>query len=224
MSRTNNNNNTSSSPVSKYLKFSGKSGTFSFWNGERMVDYDAKQAFFTFSLLETKSKIVGWDESSESSIYSNEVGRLDLEEFTVKASKGSGNIAKGLYSDIKEELSSAKAKFATVIYAGTTDGEILHVTLTASALGAWMDFKNSNKSEIWTHYIVYMGSEERKKGAVTFKVPVFAIGEKIDSEGDIIANELSRKVDAYFGVGETAENESLSIPVSTVDMDDDLPF
>ncbi len=223
MSRTNNNNNTSNSPVSKYLKFSGKSGTFSFWNGESNTDVAPN---LKFSLLETKSKIVGWDESSQSRIYSNEVGRLDLEELTVRTSKGSGNIAKGLYSDIKGDLATSDAKFATVIYAGTTDGEILHVTLTASALGAWMDFKNSNKSEIWTHYIVFTGFEERKKGAVTYKVPVFAIGEKIDSEGSKVADELSRKVDAYFGVGETLENESLSIPVSTADMgmDDDLPF
>jgi hypothetical protein len=106
-------------------------------------DKDAKQNVkvdgpFTFLLLDELSTVKGWHEASESSIYANEVRDLRQETLVVKSFKG-GELAAGLYADIRDKIVAKGGHYHGSVYIAYKEGEELrlgNLGLKGAALSA----------------------------------------------------------------------------------------
>ena len=87
MARLNRPTNETSNPVAKYLNWKSNDKCFSYYDkakGENVkVELPIK-----FLFLEHYHTVKGWNDSSESGIYSNEVYSIGKEPLSVKAFKG----------------------------------------------------------------------------------------------------------------------------------------
>lgn len=145
MSRTNRRSKVSS-PIKKYISFSGSTGVFSYYDkakGEK-VEIDS----ISLILMDIRSSITGYNSASKSQISSNYVVNIEEEELKVVTWKGgkSADVAEGLYADIKSKLSSIGGKFTTnlICLADVGDGEeICNIQLTGSSLSSWFEALSS---------------------------------------------------------------------------------
>jgi hypothetical protein len=144
---------------------------------------------FTFLLLDELATVKGWHEPSQSGIYSNEVRDTRQEVLVVKSFNG-GEMASGLYADIKEKVVFKGGGYHSSIYIAYKDGEELRIgnlSLGGAALSAWMDFKKraatkkdaSGKSlkAYFIDAVTITGYNEAKKGKIVYRTPTFALKE-----------------------------------------------
>jgi len=200
------------SPVKKYISFSGKSGAFTYWDKETGKEIEINLPV-KFTVLDELSTIVGWDDASGSKIYSNEVHSVQKQQLIVR-SKG-GVKAEGLYADIKRRFMVIGAKYSKSVYI-LMDNEICNINMKGAVLKAWID--KEGESNTWA----VLESETRKKGSVTYKVPVFT--KETDSIDNIEkARELYTSTLLPYlrrDVIETSQEKSATVD----DFADDLPF
>lgn len=158
MSRTKKESN-SSSPVKKYLSFSGGSGQITWYDKNAPEDERKKSVDeLSFILLDTKSSITGYNEASSKSISSNLLSPFSVgkEEFEIRL--GGNIIKKGIWKDIKKELESTVkgCKFTTNIFAlaDLGDGlEVVRLELNGSSLSPWINFSGKLGNEIYDKVI-----------------------------------------------------------------------
>ena len=184
----------------------------------RWYDKDAKadvrvELPFTFLLLDEVATVKGWHEASESSIYANEARDLRQETLVVKSFKG-GELASGLYADIKDRIVAKGGHYHGSIYIAYKVGDELklgNLGLKGAALGAWMDFKKSaptkkdaNGKSVKAYFIdavTITGHSQEKKGGTIYRVPVFAlkaVGEATNQQAIAIDAELQAYFADYF--------------------------
>lgn len=177
-------------------------------------DKDAKQnvkvdGAFTFLLLDELSTVKGWHEASESSIYANEVRDLRQDALVVKAFKG-GELAAGLYSDIRDRIVAKGGHYHASIYIAYKDGDGLklgNLGLKGAALSAWMEFKKASPSKkgaddkslkaYYVDAVTVTGFVDGKKGGTKFRTPTFAlkpVGESTNQQ----ALGLDAELQSYF--------------------------
>jgi hypothetical protein len=164
MSRTNRNSG-STSPVRKYVSFSGSRGKIKFYDKEH-PEADEKGHVYLDSLdivaLDIKASISGFNENESCGINSNllnpyDVGKLEFDVKTKTAGKF-GTFAKGIYKEIKERLSTINAKYTTNVFALADFGdgyEIIKLELNGSSLSPWIELvdKLENDDEIYDKII-----------------------------------------------------------------------
>jgi len=165
----------------KYLNYKGASDSwhFEFYNKEKGENVK-------FKLTEVVIKDVcytvkGWDEASNSAIYSNDIKQFADEELTVR-SKG-GELVKGIYRDIKEDILSAGGKLHIKVI-GIQAWEEIVITLKGLNFFQLSEvLKDLDKA---TTKLKFKGTEDDKKGSVKFKKTVFEAGSTIkEGEGDV---------------------------------------
>ena len=156
------------------------------WNGEhgkvRFYDKDAKQNIdmplpFTFLLLDELGSVRGWHDASSSGIYSNEVRDTRADILVVKAFKG-GTLAEGLYKEIKDRVNTVGGQFVANCYIAFKQNGGLAIgslRFKGAALGAWMEFRKAQRSELYEAAVNITGYSEGKKGRITFRVPAFEL-------------------------------------------------
>lgn len=168
---------------------------------------------FTFLLLDELASVKGWHEPSESSIYANEVRDLRQETLVVRSFKG-GELASGLYSDIKDRIVAKGGHYHASIYIAYKDGEELrlgNLGLKGAALGAWMEFKKAaptkkdasgkNVKAYFVDAVTIASFAQEKKGGTTYRVPVFAlkaVGEATNQQAVALDAELQAFLADYF--------------------------
>lgn len=186
-------------PSTRWFEWAGGSdGGFVRWYDKDAKEYRKVEGTFTFLLLDELSTVKGWHEPSESAIYANEVRDTRQETLVVKSFKG-GELASGLYADIKDKVTAKGGHYHASIYIAYKDGEeyrIGNLGLKGAASGAWMDFKKKapskdGKRAYYVDAIQVVGYEQAKKGGTTFRVPKFAF--KAASEA---ANQQAVALDA----------------------------
>jgi hypothetical protein len=235
MSRADAYRTTVESPVKKYLSWSSNDKCFNFYDKETKEN---KKLTLPLTLihLDELSTVKGWHDSSSSGIYSNEVRSTKNEELNVRAFKG-GDLAKGIYQDIKLKVQSLGGHYCVSIYA-FADNEIVNVSLKGSALMAWSDFTKDNRKSFLGNTIEVLTASEGKKGAVKFYSPVFTLGapialsdsEKAEDAYTLLKSYLdAKKVQPELPVeAVVAENIAFhnSVPEFPVleNATDDLPF
>ena len=96
---------TQKNPSTKILDWKSNDKQFSFYDREKEANVLVPLPF-KFVVLDELHTVKGWDDASQSAIYSNEVKYISKQEMTVKPFKGN-EIAKGLYSLIKEKVRAA---------------------------------------------------------------------------------------------------------------------
>ena len=212
--RTLNQTEGSKNPATKFLQWKSNDKSFAYYDKTKSENIQVELPF-KFQFLEHFHTIKGWNDASESGIYSNEVKFISKEPLTVKAFKRSGNIAEGLYSDIKPNVQSAGGHYSRSVYVIDESGNIINLQLKGAVVSAYSDFMNENENQIEGAWMTVNKAEDKKKGSVKFSVPVFEIGDAFTSDEMKLANEKYIEVANYF------DKYSKSVEVEAEEVDEE---
>jgi len=201
----------STNPATKFLEWDSNNGQFKWYDKESSQNKFIK-APFKFVVLKELHTVKGWNDKSESGIYSNEVANLN-DRLDVKSFKG-GPIISGLYRDIKDQLQGGV--YNKSIYVMLGDGSVANISMKGAVVAAWGDFTKKSKARLSDEWVAVTGHEDMKKGSVKYTIPVFeykstmteAEGEMADVAYDIIKDYFT----GYFG--KAAEEEAVSHAIS----------
>lgn len=222
-------------PSTLWLEWNGQDGKLKYYDKslEENVDVDLP---FTFLFLDQLSKVSGWNDAAERSIYSNEVKNLNRETLTVRTS-GSNVLAQGFYSEIKNDVKAQGGYYLASIYIAYKDDELKigNIGLKGAALSAWMEFMKKNQKLVHEKAVkMDVHPEIFKKGSIEYRVPKFKVVETTP-ETDETAKELDKILQEYV----EAKPDYTDMPDAPVadeqppppednelmaDIDDDLPF
>jgi hypothetical protein len=179
------------SPVTKYVTWSSNDKCFSYYDRENKVNVNLKLPVRIIHFRDFAS-IKGFDDRSQSSIYSNEVTSVKNEPLVVRSFKG-GELIKGLYADIKLKLKELGGKYNMSMYA-MVEGELVNISIGGAILQHWSDFSKDNRGKFLTNYINVDSALDLKKGSVKYSVPVFSLGEvippSVSNNADVLDDEL----------------------------------
>jgi len=183
------------SPVTAYLNWSSNDKCFTYWNKE--TSQMSKVALpVTLIHFDEFATIKGFHDKSNSSIFSNEVKSTKFEELTVRSYKG-GELAKGLYADIKAKVNEIGGSYHTSLYA-LSNGKIINIAMKGAVVQAWSEFTKENRKNFLGNFIEINSSLDAKKGSVKYSVPVFTIGKAIPADVSAKADESYDALVAYF--------------------------
>jgi len=204
---------TSSNPTSKYLDWKSNDKSFSYYDkeaGENVkVDLPLK-----FVFLQHYHTVKGWNDASQSGIFSNEVYYIGSEPMTVRAFKG-GTIAEGIYKDIKQDITNAGGKYHRSVYVMLEDGTIANLSFKGAVVREWSDFMEANKNLVDNQWIEVKSAKDQKKGSIKYSTPDFTLGAKLNAkdsiQADSVASELKTYLDSYFKKEEFQEIEEVEL-------------
>jgi len=173
-----------SSPIKKYITFSGSTGTFKYWDKNRgekgeNVELDNLEII----VLDTRASVSGFNESLGVGITSNLVADTTKETLKVISfANGKPNtLAEGLYQEIKPELSSFGGKFTqnVICLADVGDGmEVVNLQLSGVALGSWIEFAAEHPNDAYYDFQITVQKGVLSKRLKGKTVPVTAKEEK----------------------------------------------
>lgn len=202
------------SPVTKYVTWSSNDKCFSFYDREAKTNVQLKLPIKIVHFRDFAS-IKGFDDRSQSSIFSNEVTSVKNEPLVVRSFKG-GELIRGLYADIKLRLKELGGKYNMSMYA-MIDGELVNISIGGAILQHWSDFSKDNRNKFLTNYINVNMALDLKKGSVKYSVPVFSLGEEITAKDMNKADELDDELLDYFKKKAKASSEAVSVVAEEVD-------
>ena len=201
---------TSSNPTSKYFEWKSMDKQFSYYDkeaGENVkVDLPLK-----FVFLQHYHTVKGWNDASQSGIWSNEVYYISSEPMTVRAFKG-GTIVKGIYKDIKDDITKAGGKYHRSVYVMLEDGTIANLSFKGAVVREWSEFMKSNGRLVDNQWVEISSAKDQKKGSIKYSTPEFSMGATLTKKDGIMADNAAAKLkeylDQYFQKGEVAEVEA----------------
>jgi hypothetical protein len=206
-----------SNPATKFLSWKSNDKCFSFYDKEKKENVLVPLPF-KFLVLDELHTISGWNDATNSGIYSNEVKFISKEVMTVKPFKGN-EIAKGLYKDIKEKVNSAGGHYVKSIYIMLEDGSLANLQLKGAAVQGWGEFTQKTRVRLTDEWITVDDTIEGKKGAVKFYTPKFMYDKSLTADegakADIVFNQLEAYLKTYLTKAE---------PEVIPDIEGDLPF
>lgn len=205
------------SPVKKQFRIKGGSGEIVYYDPEAKREIPVELPFRA-TVLDSTSSIRGWDDNSQSGIWSNEVRDLRTDQLRVR-SKG-GTLGEGLYSEIREKIRGKGARFANVVYLAFKDGDELaigNIVFVGSSLSAWIEFTNGRRIDS-DPGVAITGFTEEKKGSTTYFAPVF---ERLEVSGDTLskAQGLDVELQAFLNDSLKARAEAIAQEASQAPAD-----
>lgn len=222
-------------PATKFLQWNGKQKAFIYYDKEAVgkdedgnekvgmnVSYDLKD----FLVLTTRASIGGWSDEHNAKVWSNEVGRIGEDTLYVMA--GSEKITEGIYKEVKDTIVANGGKFQSIIYAYNLKAkELVRLSLKGGALGSFMDWKTESKVNPENVTLTLIGSEKKKKGAVTYYVPTFDSKETTEKE-EALVEPIVNDLEEYF-TSFKSENKAEEVSIhDDADIEEkaitDLPF
>lgn len=240
-------------PATRWFEFSsGADGGFVRYydkETERQIYLGDAENFgkFVFILLDELATVKGWHDQSESGIFANEVRDTRQDTLVVRSFKG-GELASGLYAQIRDRITAIGGHFVASCYIAFKDGDGLHIgniRFKGAALSTWMEFKKQcptkkdasgkNVKAYYVDAVKIEGFEQQKKGSTTFRVPKFGLVPLTD-ETNKQALALDCELQAYLAdylKRPRAEAATTSAPVEAQqepkkghfdDMKNDLPW
>ena len=178
----------SEKPAAKYLEWASEQGQFKYYDKVKgqNVFIDPKD-LGQFVVLMQFHTVKGWNDSSQSSIYSNEVKLIGTQELEVKSFKG-GLIAKGVYKEIKERITAAGGHYVKSVYILVGE-EVYNLQLKGAVVQEWGEAFNKCQNRFADEWVIVDSVEKRKKGRVEYTVPVFKFKGVIDNDTAKLADE-----------------------------------
>jgi len=210
-----------SNPATKFLNWKSNDKCFSFYDRETKENVLVSLPF-KFLVLEEMHTISGWNDASQSGIYSNEVKFISKETMTVKPFKGN-EIAKGLYKDIKEKVKAAGGHYVKSIYIMLEDGSLANLQLKGSAVQGWGEFTQKGKQRLVDEWVSVDKAIDGKKGAVKFTTPDFKFLQSITDVESELADDCFNTLEAYLTTY-LSKAEPIIESESIDELDDDLEF
>lgn len=194
--RTLNQTEGTSNPSTKFLQWKSNDKCFGYYDKEKGENVLIPLPF-KFQFLEHFHTIKGWNDASESGIYSNEVKFISKESLKVRSFKG-GDIAEGLYSEIRGKIRDAGGKYHRSVYVIDDNGSIVNMQLKGAAVSSYSDFMEQNENQVEGNWVVVSGSDDKKKGATKYSTPVFEIGKDFTKDEMALADEKYKDIVNYF--------------------------
>lgn len=228
----------SEKPAAKYLEWASEQGKFKYYDkakGENVL-IDIPR----FMVLMQFHTVKGWQDSSQSSIYSNEVKQIGTQEIEVKSFKG-GLIAKGIYKEIKDRIVQAGGHYVKSVYIMIEGGEVWNLQLKGAVVQEWGEVFNKCQTRFADEWITLDKVDKRKKGRVEYTVPVFKFdGVNSDSDAkaadaayDVLTDRLkirdeervaekpaARPIELHGDIAQDMHDQMIQAEFE----DDDLPF
>jgi hypothetical protein len=190
-------------PATKFLDWKSNDKGFEYYDKELAISNPESKGKikvllpFKFLVLDELHTIKGWNDATESGIYSNEVKYISKEIMTVKPFKGN-EIAKGLYKDIKDKVVSAGGHYTKSIYIMLENGELANLQLKGSAVQKWGEFTQKTRSRLADEWVMVSKALEGKKGAVKFFTPEFGFEKSLTSDESILADNCFDVLECYL--------------------------
>lgn len=196
MSRSNPTQN-ARNPSTRWFEWHGSKGHLNYWDKEakRRVDVNLP---FTFLLLDELATVKGYHEPSQSGVFANEVRDTRQETLLVKAFEG-GEIASGLYANIRDRVKAHGGYFQASCYVAYKDGDTLkvgNIGFNGAALQAWSEYKKHTNG-IYDGAVSIIGYEDRVKGATKYRIPTFSL-KPVAPETHAAAVKLDTELQAFF--------------------------
>lgn len=174
-------------PCTRWFEWAaGMEGGFARWYNKETKEHVPVENF-VFILLDELATVSGWHDASESAIFANEVRDTRQDTLVVKSFKG-GELASGLYAQIKDRIAAVGGHFVSssyIAYKGEEGLKLGNIRFKGAALSTWMEFKkqcptkkDSTGKSVKAFYvdaIKISGYEQQKKGGTTFRVPKFGL-------------------------------------------------
>lgn len=185
-----------SNPATKFIEWKSNDKCFSYYDKEKQENVSISLPF-KFLVLDELHTIKGWNDATQSAIFSNEVKFISKESLKVKPFKGN-EIACGLYKDIKDKVVSTGGHYVKSIYVMLEDGSLANIQLKGSSVQKWGEFTQKTRNRLPDEWVIVSKSVEGRKGAVKFHTPEFAFERSIsDSESDL-ADEAFNTLETYL--------------------------
>lgn len=191
-------------PATKFLSWKSNEQAFSYYDKDKQENVLIKLPF-KFLFLDQLQSVKGWSDALSGQIISNEVKTVSDQELNVvcyhKNNKGENTkttIAKGLYSQIKDAVVSAGAKYHKSIYIMLEDGTLAKIQLKGASVKEWGDFFNRSKKRLADEWIVIDSAKAGKKGAVKFFTPEFKFERSLSESESEQADSVFDELDAYL--------------------------
>lgn len=178
--------------------------------GGKVVYYDKELAInvevempFTFLVLDQLNTITGFNESTNSGYWANEVRDLQNQELVVRTKIGGkpGIFTRGTYAEIKDEVKANGGKFTKSVYIAYKDdqGELAigNIKIAGASMGPWIEF--TKKYDVERCAVMITDVEFGKKGKVDFAMPVFE-GREVQAATEKEASALDEQLQRYLSV------------------------
>jgi len=215
MSRTQKNSE-SDNPATKFIKLSGSTGKFGYWDKEAENDKGEKgktmelEYPIIFLPLDVLVTIKGFNKKDDSGIYSNEVHNIKTETLNVRIF-GHDEIATGLYANIKSVVKEAGGKFANSVYGMMYDEddnpEIVNFQFYGASLSPFIEYqKEMGENGIYGSAISIVGVAPAKIGIISYYIPTFT-SKEVSKESSDKANEKDKELQVYLKRYKTGELE-----------------
>jgi hypothetical protein len=185
-----------SNPATKFIDWKSNDKQFSYYDKETKENV-AIPLPFKFLVLDELHTVKGWNDATQSAIYSNEVKFISKEPMTVKPFKGN-EIAKGFYKDIKEKVVAAGGHYVKSIYIMLEDGTLANLQLKGSAVQQWGEFTNKVRSRLPDEWVIVKTTKDGKKGAVKFSMPEFGFERSLSESEMEMADEVFNTLELYL--------------------------
>jgi len=199
MSRTKKREGSQNPAGNKFFSLSGTTGKFGYYDKEREgtipLEYPIK-----LIVLDVLSTIKGYHSGKGAGIFSNEIHNQSIEVLKVRVFNN-GELATGLYADIKDKVKGVGGKFANSVYAMMiidSEPTLVNFQFYGASLSPFIDFQKEN--DIYKNSVNITGSTPAKKGATNYFIPIFESGGITEEESkvaDLMDIELQKYVDDY---------------------------
>lgn len=201
----------SSNPTTKYLEWKSNDKCFSYY--DKAAEENVKVELPTkFVFLQHYHTVKGWHDGSQSGIWANEVYYIGSEEMTVRSFKG-GELAHGLYKEIKSRVNSMGGRYHRSIYVMLEDGTLANVSLKGAGVKEWSDFMETSGGLVDSQWIEIKDAKEMKKGSIKYSTPNFSLGANLTKQesanADQVAATLKEYLDGYFAKEEVVSSEAV---------------
>lgn len=197
---------TSQSPVQRHFSLKMSTGHVTYYDKAAQKEVEV-EAPFRFLVLDTLNFIGGFNEPSNSGIWSNEVRNTRQETLTVRSKKGI--IATGLYDAIKGDVKDDGGKFGNSVYIAYKDGDeyaLGNIKFLGAGLSKWFDFRQGKNLDL-DPGVAVTGWTEEKKGRNEYFAPVFD-SLKVSDEAVAAAKLLDQQLQAYLSSAPSSQEES----------------
>lgn len=177
-------------PYTRTIKWKSGDDQFETYNADTKKNEPVEIDWFT--VLEELTSVSGYNENSNKGIWSNEVLELGQK---IEVRVGNDIVTSGSWKEIKAEVTAMGGKFTNVVIALLPSGEIIRILLAGSGCTGWIGKKFSPMS--LQCGVKFNGSQEGKKGNVTYNIPTF-VKRELSSEETESAMDAWKTVEAWL--------------------------
>lgn len=189
-------NPTPTNPAQHFFQWAGSTGKLQWYDKEKKVNVETRLPF-EFIVLDQLATITGYNKTTESGFWSNEVRSTKKDELYVRTK--AGPFEAGLYENLTQTAKRG-GKFAASIYIAHKIGDewvIGNIKAHGSALSAWIEFTKANRGATTSSKISMSRGEVQEAPTGEFYPPVFT-AEPWEEDEYKAALELDKQLQIYL--------------------------